>query len=162
MKYHFKKQSGSTLLITLVILLLTTIAALSVFSNSLTGQKSTANYVDANYAYQEADSQLFALLDAPRGRWARLVPTKASDPAATIPSFNTGGSDQPSSTVTMAFLASKVANFQETTEGNEVGLRQISYDTRAETTYGRAQANHKMVSIAELPPQTGTQNTNPF
>lgn len=161
MRYSVKQQSGSTLLITLVILLLTTMAALSIFTNSIIGQKSTANYVDANYAYQEADSQLFALLDAPRGRWARLVPKRDTDPAATIPSFNTGG-QQPTSTITMAYIASKVANFQETGDLNEVGLRQISYDTRAEATFGRARAIHKMISIAELPPLSGTQDTDPF
>lgn len=162
MKYYLKSQSGSTLLITLVILLLTTIAALSIFSSSVISQKSTANYVDSSYAHQEADSQLFALLEAPRGRWAMLVPKRESDPAATIPSFATGASQQPASTITMAFMGSEVANFEKTSAGNEVGLRQISYDTRAETSFGRANATHKMISIAELPPQIGTQDSNPF
>ncbi len=85
-----KNQKGSVLLVSLMMLLVLTILAISVMNLSTTSEKLTGNQRDQNIAFQAAES---ALTDAEGWLKQQVIPptsTAACNPAA-CPVFNLNG-----------------------------------------------------------------------
>lgn len=146
------KQAGSTLLISLMLLMIITLGGLSALSVSMINQKSTANYMDKTTAYQAAENQLFSLLAASGGEWFQYVPKTLTTTSVVDKYKNTGTSTSiPKTTLTMTLIEYAPVPVGELSPNSSVDEQYLRFDTYSAAKYGVSSAQHRMLISAQLP-----------
>lgn len=168
------QQQGSSLLLSLMIVILIASASLSMFADTAINQKSTANYIAKNETYHMAENNLRLLLardvdslvdyQNPNNSIIPTIPKQQKVHQNWARLNSNANTPQPDSTLTITLndiVLKDDVKFSEAEPGNPpAGLLLYRLDTRAQL--GNARSHHRMAAKVALPPQPDDPSSTPF
>ena len=148
--FGHKKQNGSSLYISVMILFLVALSGLTIFASSLTNQKISANYMHKNISYQAVENVFASLLSETRNQWQAKIP--AAKTANTLTGTVTNNTPGVETTMTMTYLKSAIPNASQVPDGFPLNdLVGNYYQVDISGQYAKANSTHRMTVVAFSP-----------